>query len=304
MGLALVGLLAAAWTAALQEPVFRAEVAVVRLDVQVTEGGRTVRGLTERDFVVRDEGVPQRILHFAHEEEPLDVLLLLDVSGSMRRHVEQVAAAARRAVRPLRPADRVGVMFFSRLAAIALELTEDRGAFERALQQALRPPDLGSGTAINASILAAAAYIGEEGRRGRRAILIVTDNEGLNYQMPDEEVVRALWGADCVLNAAVTGNAARPQPPPAGVPLNPDFTPSDVFRLAAETGGEALRAGAAGEAFARLLERLRTRYSLHYRAPEAARGSFRRIEVDLTAEARRRHPGAVVLVRRGYYTAP
>lgn len=300
----LAGLLAAGWSAGLQETVFRAEVAVVRLDVQVTEDGRAVAGLTERDFVVRDEGVPQRILHFAHEAEPLDVLLLLDASGSMRRHLVQLARAARRAVRPLRPGDRVGVMFFSRRAATALEFTEDRGALERVLQEAVRPPDLGSGTAINASILAAAAYVREHGGRGRRAILIVTDNEGLNYQTPDEEVVRALWGADCVLSAAVTGDAAPPEPPPAGVALNPDFTPSDVFRLAAETGGEALRAEAAGEAFARLMERLRTRYSLHYRAPEAAPGSLRRITVDLAAEARRRHPGAVVVARRGYYAAP
>ncbi len=300
----LAGLLAAGWSAALQQTVFRAEVAVVRLDVQVTENGRAVTGLTEGDFVVRDEGVPQRILHFAHEAEPLDVLLLLDASGSMRRHLGRLARAVRRAVRPLRPGDRVGVMFFSRRTATALEFTEDRGALERVLQGAARPPDLGSGTAINASILAAVAYVRAHGGRGRRAILIVTDNEGLNYQRPDEEVVRALWGADCVLSAAVTLNAAPPQAPPAGVALNPDFTPSDVFRLAAETGGEALRAEAAGEAFARLMEGLRARYSLQYRAPEAAPGSLRRITVDLAAEARRRHPGAVVVARRGYYTAP
>lgn len=287
-----------------QQPTFRAGVTVVRVDVQVLEGGRSVPGLTSRDFIVRDEGAPQPVTYFAHETEPLDVLLLLDVSGSMRRHVNQMARAARQAAARLRPGDRVAVMFFSRRAQLALELTKDRHTLEEAFEKARRPPDLGSGTAINAAILEAARYVRRHSSRGRRAILILTDNEGLNYQAPDEEVVRALWEADCVLGAIVTGRAAPPKPAPAGVSMNPDFTPANVFRLAEETGGQIVKADDAGQVFVAMMEHLRTRYSLHYRAPEAAPGSFRRIEVDLTAEARRRHPRAVVLARRGYYAAP
>lgn len=287
-----------------QEPTFRAGVTVVRVDAQVLEGGRSVPGLSAGDFVVRDEGAPQPIAYFAHESDPLDLLLLLDVSGSMRRHLEEMARAARRAAGRLRPGDRAGIMFFSRRTELALALTADRDALEQAFERTRRPPDLGSGTAINASILEAARYVSDHASRGRRAIVILTDNEGLNYQTPDEEVVRALWGADCVLNAIVTKRAARPKPAPVGWTLNPDFTPADVFRLAEETGGQVVRADDAGQALVAMMEHLRTRYSLHYRAPEVAPGSFRRIELDLTAEARRRHPRAVILARRGYYAAP
>jgi len=117
-------------------------------------------------------------------------------------------------------------------------------------------------------------------------------------------VLRALWSSDVVFNAIVTGRGYRPPPPPAGKAVNPDFTPADVFVLAERTGGEVARAEQAGEAFRDMLERIRSRYSLHYRLPADARpGSFRAVRVELAGSARRRHPKAQVRVRQGYYVA-
>ena len=136
---------------------------------------------------------------------------------------------------------------------------------------------------------------------GRRAILILTDNSGLNYQVPDETVLKALYGADTVLNAIVTGDAKPPAAPKHGRYVNPDFTPSDVFRLARETGGDVLRANEAGKAFETMMESMHTRYSLHYRAPESTPGTFRKIRVELSPEARQRYRKAEIRARSGYY---
>ena len=59
--------------------------------------GPIFTGLTKDDFRVLDERKEQPILHFSADEEPLDLILLFDVSGSMRAVVEKVAAAAREA---------------------------------------------------------------------------------------------------------------------------------------------------------------------------------------------------------------
>jgi VWFA-related protein len=279
-------------------PTFRAGVALVKVDVQVTDrAGRSVTGLTADDFVVFDEGAPQKVVHFSRESDPVDLVLLLDVSGSMARSIEELASAARSALAPLGPADRVGVILFARTAEVREELTADRSAVADEIRRAVRDGSLGGGSEINASIIFASQYLGRQVARGRRAVLILTDNQGLQYQSPDEAAVRQLLGADTVLNAIIIGKQRRPGPARAGA--NPDFTPADVFKLAEQTGGEAVESRQAGRTLGEMIERIRSRYSLHYEAPAGAQG-FRRIRVELSAAAQRRWPDARVRARSGY----
>ncbi|HEV3330576.1 MAG TPA: VWA domain-containing protein [Bryobacteraceae bacterium] len=285
-----------------QPATFRAGVTLVKVDAAVTDrSGRIIAGLTPQDFEVFDENAPQKILYFEHESDPLDLLLLLDVSGSMHPSLAQLSAAARAALRPLGSRDRGAVMLFARSSMLSRKLTADVAAVEREIQSASDAHDLGSGTAINAAILAAAAYFHDETSNARRAILIVTDNLSLNYRIPDEQVIRELYGADATLNAILIGKQRRPQPPKPGVYVNPDFTPADVFKLADATGGEALESRQAGESLQLMIERIRSRYRLQYEAPPAAPGQLRQIRVQLAPAARSRYPQAAIRARAGYY---
>lgn len=281
---------------------FRAGATLVRVDAQAVEGARTVAGLAAEDFVVLDEGEPQRPEYFARESEPLSLVLLLDVSGSMRRHLQDLAAAARAALSALGPEDRVAILVFARQTAVRREFGAGQSGAAEALERVVRDERVGTATELNRAVAAAADYAREQaGARGRRGVLALTDNRGVNYQAPDQEAVARLWDADAVLNAIVVGGGAPPRPDPPGARLNPDFTPFNVFRLAEETGGEIVRAGQAGAAFSGILERMRTRYSLHYRLPDTARaGQTRQIKVELSPAARKRHPKARVRARSGY----
>jgi VWFA-related protein len=272
------------------------------VDAAVTDrAGRTITGLTEQDFEVYDENAPQKILHFEHEPDPLDLLLLLDVSGSMHRSLGELASAARAALRPLSSGDRGAVMLFARSSVVSRKFTSDFAAVESEIRSAMDAQDLGSGTAINAAILAAAAYFRDETAKARRAILIVTDNLSLNYRVPDEQVIRELYAADATLNAILIGKQRRPDAPKPGAYVNPDFTPSDVFQLAKETGGEAMESRQAGDSFQLMIERIRTRYRLQYEAPPAEAGQLRHIRVQLAPAARARYPQAAIRARAGYY---
>src|SRR5215216_497725 len=96
-----------------EEVIFRSDVSLVRVDAQVLDyNHRAVIGLKMTDFVLREEGQPQEIRNFANENMPVDVLLLLDVSGSMRPHVQRVAEASHQALQALGKDDRVGIMVF------------------------------------------------------------------------------------------------------------------------------------------------------------------------------------------------
>ncbi|MGH9629926.1 MAG: VWA domain-containing protein [Bryobacteraceae bacterium] len=284
-------------------PTFRSDVSNVRVDVQVVEDNKLITGLTQADFIVYDEGKPQEIVYFGHDAEPLSVLLLLDVSGSMRKYVEQVANVSRDALRQLHLSDRVALMVFTKETKLQEDFTKVKADIVAEIKDASWGDSLGSGTSINDSLLDAAEYMDKNsGETGRRAILMLTDNLGLNYKSPDEPVIKALQSADTVLNAMVVGRARRPEPARNGKYTNPDFTSPNVFRIAEETGGEAVKAGrGTGEAFRQMIDRIRTRYSLHYRAPEGGGSGFHNVRVDLSPAARQRYPNAELRHRRGYY---
>ena len=157
-----------------------------------------------------------------------------------------------------------------------------------------------AGTAIHAALLDAAAEFQKDAsvRLGRRAVLMLTDGSGLNHLVTEDQAVQALSKANVVVNAIVVGKTRGARLLPGS---NPDFSPSDVFSIAERTGGEAVRAERAGQAFADKLGRLRSRYSLAFALPaEAKPGTFRRLRVELSAAAKQRYPKAQLRARGGY----
>ncbi len=288
-----------------ETPTFRAGVSDVRLDVQVETPRGLVNDLGKDDFVVSDGGAPQPLIYFGHDSEPVSLLLLLDVSGSMQKRLDEMASRAREALNVLRPADRVAILVFGRRTAVHQDFSDNLAESARQVALSVRGHDVGAGTAINAAIIDAARYLREHplAEPGRNAILIVTDNLCINYKIPDDQVVRELSASDAVLDAIVTGRAIRPVPPKNGVYYNPDFTPADVFHLAEETGGVAVKADQMGKALRDMIEAIRARYSLSYHVPEGvAPGVWRHVEVDLSAAARQRYPNARLRYRPGYFT--
>ena len=94
-----------------QQPVFRGTGDAVRVFVTVTDrDGRLVTTLTRDDFEVRDEGKPQPITLFDNTPQPIRLIVMLDVSGSMEGNLPLLRAAAEQLFARLRPDDvaRVG----------------------------------------------------------------------------------------------------------------------------------------------------------------------------------------------------
>jgi VWFA-related protein len=282
-------------------PVFKTGVADVRVDVQVTEGKNLVKGLSKDDFVVTDENEPQPVVSFSHGEERLNIILLLDISGSMQKYIEEIAQTARETLEHLRPGDRVAIMVFARKSAVHQGFSDNLAETARQIATAVKV-DVGSSTLINSAVMDAAHYMeANAGQDGRRAILILTDNLSMSYQLTDGQVIRELNKADTVFNAIVTGRAIRPRPLEPGKYSNPDFTPADVFHLSEETGGEWVKAEQANVSFNEMIGHIRSRYMLAYHEPPSAPGAFRHIGVTLTETARRKFPLAELKARNGYY---
>src|ERR671911_3072110 len=96
-----------------QQPVFRGLGDVVRVFVTVTDrDGRLVTTLTRDDFEVRDEGKPQLITLFDNTPQPIRLIVMLDVSGSMEGNLPLLRAAAEHLFRRLVAEDRARVGTF------------------------------------------------------------------------------------------------------------------------------------------------------------------------------------------------
>ncbi len=190
--------------------VFRSDVSLVRVDAQVVDrNNRTITGLRQDDFILLEDGKRQEIRNFARENMPVDILLLFDVSRSMRPHVERVTSAADQALQVLGRDDRVAIMVFDRRTRIRMGFRGDRQAVRSGLDALLREEDFEGGTDITRALLDASAYIGREGRRdARRAIVILTDDQ-TERRRDVEGVSRALTDSDAVLSALLAPDMMR-----------------------------------------------------------------------------------------------
>src|SRR5262249_38022498 len=118
---------------------FSTDVSLIRVDAQVVDrNNRTITGLRAQDFILREEGRPQEIRNFSSEDLPVEVEFLLDVSASMRPHVERIASAAHEALRVLRDQDRIAIMVFDRATRLRLPFLNSRDDVEREFESLLR----------------------------------------------------------------------------------------------------------------------------------------------------------------------
>ena len=309
-----------------ETPVFRSDVSMGRVDVQVVDRyDLPVSGLTADDFLLRYRGEAIPIRQFQYENMPMDVVLLLDVSGSMRPQVQRVASASHRALAALGKHDRVGIMTFNTRSSVRLKLSGDRDEVERKLDDIVDRGSFGGGTDINGALLEAAEYLGKEGRRdARRAIVIVTDDiarpcDQLRISMALSEadaLVMALLAPVVLEQIGPSGSPAGRPPvlgpwPGGGGPLGgviwgpgrmpmpgggPSGAPSDMpsagtANVARDSGGESLPVNNAST-LETTFARIRKRYAIYYYLPEGtgASSSDSGVAVDLTAAARTLYP--------------
>lgn len=273
---------------------FRLRLAVeaVNLGVAVTDSrGRFVSGLTRENFVVREDGAPQEISFFASEVAPLDILILLDASLSMRASLDYVKEAAAIFVDRLWEGDRAMIGEFNDRIRFGGEFTDDRRRLTSSIL-ALNP--LGATALYDASILALERLHGADAER--KALLVFTDGDdsritGFGSEASSRDAIEAARLTEAAIYAiGFEGNGAR---------VNKRF----LNRLTEETGGQALfpeRTGDLIGSFARIEEDLHSQYRLAY-IPRLERrdGEWRSIEVTVTGRR-----GLTARTRRGYYADP
>jgi VWFA-related protein len=293
--------LCAALAAAAGSPqTFRADVDAVRVDVLVTDRNRPVAGLSKTDFVLRDNGVLQRIDSISMEEIPFSMLLALDTSSSVSGPaLKDLKQAARAAVGALRVNDRASVMTFSDVLRRRAEWSSNSAALAHAIEAA----DASGPTALfDAAFAALSARDPLPARRG--LIVLFTDGDDTSSWLPSHATLDKTSRTDAVVYVVTT------VPPPAspdrhlyyrsGIRLTPtaDLVDRSSFlrEIAERTGGDLLITDTKGlpATFERIVGEFRRRYLVSYMPSGVEAGGWHAI--DVTLKNRR----GQVTARRGY----
>lgn len=273
------------------KPVFRGESDAVRVFVTVTDrDGRLVTNLTQADFEIRDEGKPQPITLFDNSPQPVRLIVLLDVSGSMAGNLPILREASQALFSKLSPGDRVRVGSFGDEVAISEEFTADPVALRRSLPTDINPE---APTPLWQAVDQALDAFKDEGDE-RPVILVLSDGKDtgmmdfrLHKGASQAEVIdRARRDSVMIYGVGMRSRGRRPMTPglgPGGLQaaLTADLPDPGLARVAEETGGgyvELRPSDDLAEAFTRVAEELHSQYLLGF-APPKRDGKVHDIEV-------------------------
>jgi Ca-activated chloride channel family protein len=288
-----------------QAPVFRTGTNIVALNVTVVDSKKQyVSGLTQEDFAVYEDGVQQQLRFFESRQVPMDLILLIDTSSSMRDKMSIVHEAAVGFLKSMKDSDRGAVVAFNDGVDVLQALTSDRAA----LEQAIRGTTAKGSTSLHNALYIALKQFGRSAKSDenlrRLAIAVLSDGEDTSSLISFEDVMALARKAG--VSIYTIGLHSKYAPGRGNTAANTRYFSTADFAmksLAQETGAQAffpLQVGELKGIYASIAEELASQYSLAY-SPANTRsdGRFRRIVVRVTAR-----PELQLRTRSGYTAEP
>jgi Ca-activated chloride channel family protein len=249
-----------------------------------------VSDLEKEHFTVLEDGVPQKLLSFSREDEPIAVGLLVDNSQSMMNKRSHVVAAAKAFVGASKPNDEIFVLHFNEQLTYGLpssvRFTGDRGLLEAALDKT----NLDGRTALYDAIYEGLKNL-KHSNLSKKVLLVISDGGDNMSVHKASDVVR-----EADLSGALFFGIGIYDP------MDGDANPGVLRKLAKDTGGEAyfpkdlIEIKGLCEAIAR---DLRNQYALTYAPLEHAASKYHRVQVKVKDPKGRK---LIVRTRTGYYS--
>jgi len=247
------------------------EVKLVELFTTVTDrSGRPVKGLTQGDFVVKEDGRQQQITKFELVEDlPLTLGFVIDTSGSMTESLPEAKAAAMgflENIITLR--DKVFAVSFSDQPRLLIAPTDDVSAVQGSLEdlQAV------GWTTLHDAVVTGLYYF--RAMRGRRALILLSDGDDTASAMPFRDSLEFARRSGVTIYSIGLDVGALER----GVR-------NKLTNLAEESGGRVFfisKAQELADVYREIEEELRSQYLVAYASdnPEPD-GQFREVEVDV-----------------------
>jgi VWFA-related protein len=256
------------------------DVDVVQVTVVVKDDdGRFVSSLKASDFKIYDNDKPQTITSLLSENIPLEMVVALDVSSSMKEALPQVREAAKRFLAGLDPSDQVTLLAFNDMIWPLAHRSKEQEVRVKAIDR-MAP---WGGTALYDCVIDALNRLGRQS--GRRSVLLFSDGDDQSSHATLEAAVARAEGSDATIYVIGQGRAIRTR----------DLQ-SILRRFAEISGGRSFFTDSTDKLdqyFGEIIEDLRNQYLLSYPAPTHERdGQWHTIRVEVE--------GKKVRAREGY----
>ncbi len=251
--------------------------------------GQLVAALSQRDFTVYEDGVRQTIRLFKQEDSPVSVGLVVDHSGSMRRKLDDVVAAAKMFVASSNPEDELFVVNFNEYVTLGLPAAIRFTRRFDELTRAIANTPANGQTALYDAIATALERV-QTDTREKKALIVISDGGDNASKRTLAEVLVLAERSNVLLYTL-------------GIfePTDPDRNPGALKRLAAATGGEAYFPStreAIVAAAERIARDIRSQYIIGYTSNSARQpNAYRKIRVVADSMERGK---LIVRARAGY----
>jgi len=284
-----------------QDPgTIRLDVNLVVLDATVkTKDGQIMGDLKKQDFEVREDGIAKKIGLFSRDELPLNVALVLDLSDSIDPFLDPLRDAAATTLAALKPEDEVALFTFSTEAELRTPLTKDKTK----IAEQISSFKAGGATNINDGIFVAAEYLLQSAPKGRRVIILISDDVGTDAGgQGTRDIVTETIAADATLyNLKIPGYNSPQTLFAAG--MIPGLV--SIRKVMDQTGGEIFDVQTVANlsaVFRALMERIKTRYTLgYYTSVNGAEGKPHKLDVRLAPSFGTKGRNYVILSKSGFY---
>ena len=285
-----------------EPPSFQIKANYVKVPVSVFDAnGQVLSNLSREQFILLDENEPRPIENFLLDKTAIHVLLLLDVSSSLREELEEIQKAALQFARSFSREDRIAIASFSD----KLELLQDWTNNIKELRKSLKRLERGYRTALYDALVSAARERWIQ-VPGKKVIILLTDGLDNESRSTFDEALNLLIESDISLYIVSRTRLVQPKIEQSEradflnqvmknvLREKKDFIDiyfrekeTSLSHLAEATGGRVFfpeRLEDLRSTYLRLSEELKSQYVLTFRPPDSSEKTFRTIEVVCTLD--------------------
>ncbi|MGI8917551.1 MAG: VWA domain-containing protein [Pyrinomonadaceae bacterium] len=267
---------------------------LMRVNASVTDrNGRAVGGMKEHDFSVQENGVERQVKSVIPAHEPFNLVLLLDVSGSVEERIDFIRKAARDFLNTASPQDRISIISFRDDIQVISDFTTNR----RLLSKKLDEIDAGGATALYDAL----AYVLSEPLKKlhgeRTAIVVLSDGDDNKSFVPFPALLEAFSESGALIYPLYVPSGLIPESsvPKSETTRDPLRTRYLTLTTRAEEEGQKLAAVSGGvyypvrriedlqRAYDDVVLQLRTAYTITYASNSTPSGN-RRVRVRANRE--------------------
>ena len=250
---------------------------IKRVLVRVLDtNNRAVPDLTAKDFEVTEAGEKREIISVQPTTAPFNLVLLLDVSGSVDNYVDFIRKTARNFVNTVNPNDKVAIIIFNEDVKTLSTFTTDKGK----LSESLDTFDAGGGTAYYDALAFALADTLRPLKGERTAIVTLTDGDDNRSFLPFDALLGSIQESGALIYPLYVPSAliaaSKNRDPNAAVdPLRMKYNglttkaEGEGEKLANISGGvyySIQKLGDLQKAYDDIVTQLRTAYSITFRS--------------------------------------